>query len=53
MLFLSQIYGEEEDAERRAELKRVLTNAVIFSASAQTKRGGWGDDESINWRSVE
>ncbi|MBT6154888.1 MAG: terpene cyclase/mutase family protein [Planctomycetaceae bacterium] len=42
MLFLSQVYGEEEDAERRAELKRVLTNAVIFSASAQTTRGGWG-----------
>ena len=42
MLFLSQVYGEEEDAERRAELKRVLTNAVIFSASAQTSRGGWG-----------
>jgi hypothetical protein len=42
MLFLSQIYGEEEDAERRAELKRVLTNAVIFCASAQTSRGGWG-----------
>ena len=42
MLFLSQVYGEEEDAERRAELKRVLTNAVIFSVGAQTSRGGWG-----------
>jgi hypothetical protein len=42
MLFLSSVYGEEEDAERRAELKRVLTNAVIFSGSAQTKAGGWG-----------
>lgn len=42
MLFLSQVYGEEEDTERRKELKRVLTNAVIFSASAQTSRGGWG-----------
>jgi hypothetical protein len=42
MLFLSQVYGEEEDAERRSELKRVLTNAVIFSGRAQTKAGGWG-----------
>ena len=42
MLFLSQVYGEEEDAERRAELKRVLTKAVEFSAAAQTSRGGWG-----------
>lgn len=42
MMFLSQVYGEEEDAERRADLKRVLTNAVKFSADAQTSRGGWG-----------
>ena len=42
MLFLSQVYGEEEDAERRADLKRVLTNAVRFCADAQTSRGGWG-----------
>ena len=42
MLFLSQVYGEEEDVERREELKRVLTNAVIFSGRAQTKAGGWG-----------
>ena len=42
MLFLSQVYGEEEDAQRRADLKRVLTNAVAFSAKAQTDEGGWG-----------
>ena len=42
MLFLSQVYGEEEDAERRSDLRRVLTNAVIFSVNAQTSRGGWG-----------
>ncbi|MCA9071115.1 MAG: terpene cyclase/mutase family protein [Planctomycetaceae bacterium] len=42
MLFLSQVYGEEEDAERREDLKRVLTKAVQFSAEAQTTRGGWG-----------
>lgn len=42
MLFLSQVFGEEEDSDRRAELKKVLTKAVEFSAQAQTNRGGWG-----------
>ncbi len=42
MLFLSQVYGEEEDVERREQLRRVLTNAVKFSVAAQTSRGGWG-----------
>ncbi len=42
MLFLSQVYGEEEDADRRKRLKDVLTKAVKFSADAQTSRGGWG-----------
>ncbi len=42
MLFLSQVYGEEEDAERRAELKKALTKAVEFTVNAQTTRGGWG-----------
>lgn len=42
MLFLSQVYGEEEDAARRAELKKKLTKAVEFCASAQTSAGGWG-----------
>jgi squalene cyclase len=42
MLFLSQILGEEEDAERRQELVRVLKGAVEFSGRAQTQSGGWG-----------
>jgi hypothetical protein len=42
MLFLSEIYGEEEDAERRKELRRVLTKAVEFCGNAQTTAGGWG-----------
>ena len=42
MLFLSQIYGEEEDAQRREDLRRVLTKAVEFSVGAQTPAGGWG-----------
>jgi hypothetical protein len=42
MLFLSQVLGEEEDAERRTELVDVLNKAVRFSCQAQTKSGGWG-----------
>lgn len=42
MLFLSQVYGEEEDIGRRKELRRVLTASVKFAAGAQTSAGGWG-----------
>ncbi len=42
MLFLSQVLGEEEDAERRAQLIDVLTRAVVFTGEAQTEPGGWG-----------
>lgn len=42
MLFLSQVYGEEEDARRREEIRDVLTRAVQFCADAQTSKGGWG-----------
>jgi len=42
MLFLSQVLGEEEDAERRKELVEVLTRAVQFSGHAQANSGGWG-----------
>ena len=42
MVFLSQVYGEEEDIRRREEIRDVLTKAVQFCADAQTTRGGWG-----------
>jgi hypothetical protein len=42
MLFLSQVYGEEEDVQRREEIRGVLTSAVQFCADAQTPDGGWG-----------
>ena len=42
MLFLSQVLGEEEDADRRAQLVNVLTKAVTFCGRAQTEPGGWG-----------
>ena len=42
MLFLSQVLGEEEDADRRATLVEVLSKAVQFTGEAQTQAGGWG-----------
>jgi hypothetical protein len=42
LLFLSQIFGEEEDETRRQELIDVMTKAVQFCGQAQTKAGGWG-----------
>lgn len=42
MLFLSQVFGEEGDAERRERIKQVLTKAVLFCGQAQTTAGGWG-----------
>jgi hypothetical protein len=42
LLYLSQIYGEEEDLDRRRKLEDILTRAVEFTGKAQTPRGGWG-----------
>jgi hypothetical protein len=42
MLFLSQVLGEEEDADRREQLIDVLKRAVVFTGRAQTDGGGWG-----------
>ena len=42
MLFLAQIYGDEEDGDRRKKLEQILTRAVDFCGKAQTTRGGWG-----------
>ncbi len=42
LLFLSQVFGEEEDEARRSELLDVMSRAVKFCGQAQTKAGGWG-----------
>jgi hypothetical protein len=42
VLFLAQVYGEEEDSDRRRKLEDILTRAVEFIGRAQTNRGGWG-----------
>jgi hypothetical protein len=51
LLFLSCVYGEEEEGERRRKLEDILTRAAKFTRDAQTRRtgrdgktslGGWG-----------
>jgi hypothetical protein len=42
LLFLSCVYGEEEESDRRRRLEDILTRAVQFTGKAQTSRGGWG-----------
>ena len=42
LLFLSQVLGEEEDAQRREQLIDVLSRAAVFTGQAQTPAGGWG-----------
>jgi len=41
LLFLAQVYGEEEDSDRRRKLEDILTRAVLFTGKAQSSRGGW------------
>jgi hypothetical protein len=42
LLFLSCIYGEEEEGARRRMLEDILTRATKFTRDAQTNLGGWG-----------
>jgi hypothetical protein len=41
LLFLSCVYGEEEDGEQRKKLEDILTRAVRFTGNAQSSTGGW------------
>ena len=38
LLFLSCVYGEEEEGERRRKLEDMLTRAAKFTRDAQTQR---------------
>jgi hypothetical protein len=52
MLFLASVCRQEEDGDRRQQLKDVLTRAVDFCGKAQTELGGWGyvsAREGGNW----
>jgi len=42
LLFLSSVYGEERNVEKRKKLEDILTRAAQYSFEAQTDRGGWG-----------
>jgi hypothetical protein len=53
-MFLSSVYGEEEDKDQRKKLETVITKAIDFTAKSQTSKkhrlaegktvdiGGWG-----------
>jgi hypothetical protein len=41
LMFLASVYGEEQDAKKRARLKDILTRAVKYTINAQSSRGGW------------
>jgi hypothetical protein len=41
LMFLSCVYGEEDDPDRRQKLEDVLTRAVQFTGKSQSSVGGW------------
>src|SRR4030095_2823093 len=41
LLFLACVYGEEDDREKREQLKDILTRASKYCTNAQSSRGGW------------
>lgn len=41
MLFLGELYGMEDDADRQARIKRVLQSAVNLTSRSQSPKGGW------------
>jgi prenyltransferase beta subunit len=59
-LFLSQVYGMEEQTDRQQKLHRVLTKAVQLIANSQSAAGGWlytpesgGDEGSVTVTQVQ
>ena len=53
MLFLSEVYGMEDDARTRDTMKKVIENAIQLTARGQSEYGGWtyvpgaGDEGSV------
>ncbi len=41
MLFLAEVYGMTEDADRQARIRDVLQKAVMLTARSQSPLGGW------------
>jgi len=59
-LFLSQVYGAEEDLERARKIHRALARAVLLTARSQSKLGGWlytpdsgGDEGSVTVTQIQ
>jgi hypothetical protein len=41
LLFLSSLYGDEQDKKKREKIKDILSRAVKYSVASQSSRGGW------------
>jgi hypothetical protein len=60
MLFLAELYGMTEDADRQGEIHDVLTRAIELTARSQSRLGGWyytpdsgGDEGSVTITQVQ
>ena len=60
MLYLSQLLGMSEDAERDLQIKRMLNRGIDLTARAQSRLGGWiyqptsgGDEGSVTITQVQ
>ncbi|MGQ0614009.1 MAG: prenyltransferase/squalene oxidase repeat-containing protein [Planctomycetaceae bacterium] len=60
MLFLSQVYGMEEDLAKQQALRQVLKNGIMLIQRSQSRQGGWlytpdsgGDEGSVTITQVQ
>ncbi|MGE0481984.1 MAG: prenyltransferase/squalene oxidase repeat-containing protein [Phycisphaerae bacterium] len=60
MLFLAEVFGMEEDAQRQAQIKLALQRAIELTARSQSAAGGWlytpdsgGDEGSVTVTQVQ
>jgi squalene cyclase len=60
MLFLSQVYGMEEDLERQRRIRTALERGIVLTAKSQSRDGGWlytpdaqGDEGSVTVTQVQ
>jgi len=59
-LFLSQVYGMEEDEEKQAKIRDALKRSIALTQRAQSRLGGWlytpdsgGDEGSVTVTQVQ
>lgn len=60
MLFLAEVFGMEEDAQRQAQIRLALQRAIELTARSQSAAGGWlytpdsgGDEGSVTVTQVQ